>query len=455
MNAQPVESQKPPLSGKYTREVQHKIQKYENRTSRSTEKTLVRLSRWEKKIQNVLHKASPQAEQRLFGNGQLTFSRLLEQYRAGEMKVQNFKGEYDSYLDSLTTTIKYLNTAGNDADEASTVLQGQAEQLNATVRQSGYVRSFIRQRKKQLLNEALQYTGNTRFIRNISKESYYYTETLRNYRELFSTAGKREELARKALNEVPAFRRFMRENSMLSSLFAVPGSGAAGNQPSLAGLQTRGSVQAMIQNRIAASGPNGAAQVRQNLMAAQSRLTEIKDKLAKGGHIGSDGEIEMPDFQPNGQRSKTLWQRLVYGLDVQFGKRTRFIPSTTDIGLVAGYRLNDKSTIGAGLSYKLGMGSIDHIRLTSEGVGFRSFLDWKIRKQWYASGGYELNYLHAFSGIAGLKDAAWQRSGLIGISRQYRAGRKMRGEVRLLYDFLYRQHMPQSAPVVFRMGYRL
>jgi hypothetical protein len=335
------------------------------------------------------------------------------------------------------------------------------DSLDKNLAQTGYIKSFIRERKRLLVAETLKYAGHSRALKKMDRESYYYVETLRNYKELFSNESRREELVKKTLNRIPAFQKFMRENSVLSSLFAVPGNGATNNSmATLAGLQTRASVQNIIQNRMAAGGLNAAAQLQQNLAEAQSKLTEIKDKLLKGGHIGADGDVEMPDpmaigFKPNSQRSKTLWQRLEYRFDVQFSKSSSYLPSTTDIGAGVGYRLNDRSVAGMGISYKLGMGSIEHIRLSSEGVGFRSFIDWRVKGRWYASGGYELNYMSAFKSIADLKDAAWQRSGLIGISRQYSAGRKMKGEVKVLWDFLYRQHVPQSAPVVFRVGYKL
>jgi len=293
-----------------------------------------------------------------------------------------------------------------------------------------------------------------KLLTKISKEDYYYGEALANYKELFSDRIKTEALAKQALGEIPAFREFMKKNSMLASLFRMPGSDASGNSSaSLAGLQTRASVQGLIQQRIAAGGPNAAAQIQQNLAEAQTKLSGIKDKLLKGGTIGTGGEAEMPDFKPNRQRSKTLWQRLEYGFDVQFAKTNGYLPSTTDIAASIGYRLNDKSVIGAGLSYKLGLGSIEHIRLSSEGVGFRSYFDWKIKGSIYATGGYEMNYRSAFKSIAELKDAAWQYSALIGISRQYKVSKKLKGEVKVLYDFMAERHVPLSQPMILRVGY--
>jgi hypothetical protein len=53
-----------------------------------------------------------------------------------------------------------------------------------------------------------------------------------------------------------------------------------------------------------------------------------------------------------------------------------------------------------------------------------------------------------------LKDYnAWQRSALIGVSKKYKISKKVKGEMKLLYDFLANQHLPVSQPVLFRLGY--
>lgn len=55
-----------------------KIETYNDRLSSKTEKTLVRLSRWEQQIKQILDKTSPETAQKLFGEGQPTFGSLLK-----------------------------------------------------------------------------------------------------------------------------------------------------------------------------------------------------------------------------------------------------------------------------------------------------------------------------------------------------------------------------------------
>ena len=66
------------------------------------------------------------------------------------------------------------------------------------------------------MNEAVKYIGKSKYLTKIDKEAYYYIETLRNYKELFSDKKKVEVLALKVLNKIPAFKNFVKQNSHLS-----------------------------------------------------------------------------------------------------------------------------------------------------------------------------------------------------------------------------------------------
>ena len=119
-----------------------------------------------------------------------------------------------------------------------------------------------------------------------------------------------------------------------------------------------------------------------------------------------------------------------------------------------GYKLNDKSTIVIGAGYKLGWGkNISNIKLTSQGVSLRSYLDVKIKGSIWISGGYEENYQNEFTKIDQLKDMnAWQRSGLMGLTKKYKVGKK-NGNMQLLWDFLSYSQVPQTPSLKFRVGY--
>ena len=166
----------------------------------------------------------------------------------------------------------------------------------------------------------------------------------------------------------------------------------------------------------------------------------------------------MPEgFKPNEQKTKSFLQRLEYGTNLQTVKASSFFPTTTDVGLSVGYKLNDKSVIGIGGSYKLGLGrGWDAIKFSSEGMGLRSYIDWKIKGSFWISGGYDMNYHTAFSNFDQLKDRnAWQRSGLLGLSKMVSVKSKFfkKTKAQLLWDFLSQQQVPRTQAVIFRINY--
>jgi hypothetical protein len=167
----------------------------------------------------------------------------------------------------------------------------------------------------------------------------------------------------------------------------------------------------------------------------------------------------MPDFKPNSQKVKNFWQRIELGTNVQSVKSNGYFPVTSDVGLSAGYKLNDKSVVGIGMSYKMGWGeNIRRIKLTHEGVGVRSFFEFKLKSSFYGSGGFEYNYQQPFNSFRQLRGFdSWQRSGLIGVSKVLAVQSKLfkKTKVQLLWDFLSYQQLPRTQPIKFRIGYQL
>ena len=290
------------LPDKYITRIDNKIDKYSNRITSKTEKTLARLSRWENKIQSLLQKVNPDAAQRLFGNTQTTFKSLFQKVKEGKSIAENYKAQYNDYRDKLTTSLKYLeqqkDKSKNDIAQPLSKATKKMSELEQDVKNSEALEQFIKERKKQLINESVKYIGNSKYLTKINKEAYYYVESLRNYKEIFSEKKKTEEAAMKLLNKIPAFNKFVQNNGMLASIFKIPGNGTSINSPSapaLAGLQTRANVNTLIQNQIAVGGPNAINQVREQIQSGQAQLGILKDKIAKYG----SADTEIPSFNVN------------------------------------------------------------------------------------------------------------------------------------------------------------
>lgn len=444
----------------YINTVDKKIEQYQQRVHTKTLKTLRKLSRWEEKLKGVIQKADASLAEKLFEN-RLTFSEMHRRYVAGEAVYQQKKQHYDAYRDKLTTSLLYIDEEkeklAKEYSEKITKVKAKMEQLNKEVDEVNNIERLIEIRKKELYSAALSILKNHKYFKRIHKETWYYKEMLKNYKEIFSDGSKMEMLAKQTLNKIPAFREFTRQNSLLSKIFQVRGESGSANEAdiaSLAGLQTREQIGDLINNAISGGGENGLAVFKQNMEQAQSRLNSLKTKLQQ--KTSSTGGGDMADFKPNLQKTRTFRQRLEFGFNVQPGKQHRWLPNGAEFGLSVGYKLNDKSLLGIGLSYKMGIGSIDKIRFTHEGVGLRSFMDWKLKKQFYVTGGFEMNYLSGFERIRELKAFSnWQQSGLIGISRKIPIKTKFsKGtKIELLYDFLSTSSGNGGQPFKFRIGY--
>lgn len=446
---------------KYLTNIDDKLDKYTSRVTSKTEKTLTKLAKWETKIKTLLEKVSPETAQRLFNNNQLTFTTALEKYKQGQSIITEQRKKYNEYRDKLTTSIKYLEEQKDKLD--SKLLQPLAkakEQLNkyeTTQDEMDAMEDFIRQRKNELIDEAVKYIGKNRALIKLDKEAYYYVETIRNYKELFSDKKKAEEVALKILNKIPAFKKFAAENSQLANFFApaglFPAIGSGNSIPIVNGLAPRSALQQFIQVSMPSSVSTNPVQlIQQQLADAGSLINKWKNKLNEAGGMKN---ASLPDFTPNTQRSKKFTQRFEFGTDIQFGNKINFLPATSEVSIKAGYKLNDKNVAGIGINYKIGLGNgWNNVKITNEGIGLRTYLKMKLKKSFDIQGGSEWNYFSQFKNIEQLRNQkSWQQSALLGLSRNYPVSKKLKGNIQLLYDFLHNYHTPHTQPFLFRIGY--
>jgi len=194
-----------------------------------------------------------------------------------------------------------------------------------------------------------------------------------------------------------------------------------------------------------------------DLNAAKSQLDNLKDRLMKYGEGGAD--IDMPNFKPNEQKTKTFIKRLEYGLNLQTQHANYFFPTTSDIGLSVGYKLNNSNVVGVGASYKVGWGKdISHVQVSNQGAGLRSFVDVQMKGNLFVSGGFEYNYQHPFGSFQQIRVLdIWEKSGLIGLSKivALKSGALKKTKVQILWDFLSYQQVPRTQPIKFRIGWAL
>ncbi|PZR28666.1 MAG: hypothetical protein DI535_05885 [Citrobacter freundii] len=447
----------PAIGEAYLTQVSSKASWLDQQLDKQSQKVLSRLQQQEAKLQRKLARRDTAAASRIFHQSAHQYARLQDQLEhSGQLQ------QYIPSLDTLGSSLKFLQ----QNQRFLTGISGGSKQLNEAMakvsslqnnfQKAEQVKRFIRERK-QYLKEQLGALGMVKELKQFNKQAYYYSAQVNEYKQLLKDHKKAERKALELLGKTSLFKEFMRKHSMLASLFRLPVDPNDPNaQASLAGLQTRAQVNSLVQQQIASGGPNAQAQFSQNMQEAQSQLSQLKDKVSKLG--GGSSDLEMPEgFRPNHQRTKSFLQRIEIGANIQSLRSNGYLPVTSDIALTGGYKLNDNSMIGVGVSYKMGWGkSIRNINITHQGIGLRSFIEWKLKGSFWLAGGYEMNYRNGFSRFAELRDrSAWQESGLIGMSKTIDVRSKIlkKTKVQLLWDFLSYHQIPKPSPVLFRVGY--
>jgi hypothetical protein len=445
------------LPANYLTQVSGKFDDVSEKLDKKSEKALVALQKQENKIRRKLSRLDSSKAKQVFGDAGSKYTELKQ-------KLENPSSftQYIPYLDTLKTSFKFLENSkallgkAKDIDKSFSGASDKLKGVESSLTKAEDIKAFIKQRRGYL-KEQLQNLPFTKELKKLNKQAYYYSAQLNEYKAALKDQKKLERKALELLAKSRQFQNFMRKNSQLASLFRLPDVDNPASAASLAGLQTRASVNSMIQDRIG-TGADAQAMFRQNVQGAQSQLASLKEQVSKysSGNIGNtSSDIEQPDFKPNNEKTKSFLERLEYGGNVQSQRARQLFPVTSDIALSLGYKLNDKSLIGVGASYKLGLGKgWNDIKLSNEGIGIRSFIDWKLKGSIYLSGGYEQNYRTAFYSLAQLNGlSGWQSSGLIGLSKKYSISKKLKGNVQLLWDFLSYQQRPQTQAVLFRVGY--
>lgn len=442
------------LSENFLAHTKAKSDLFEKRIQHKSDAIIARMLKQEEKVYRKLQKKDSTKAKQLLANSKAEYQKLKEKI-ANPMKGK--RGEYISKIDTLKTTLNFLGkqqqltASGNfflPEDISKTITA--VNNLDDKLKQAEQIKSFIKQRRK-FLGGKLGSLGMMKEIKKLSKQGYYYGAQIEEYKKQITKPDKIEQRALQALNQLPVFRKFMRENSQLASMFRLPGTGEQDpvNAVSLQGLQTRAMIDQQIQQQV---GADGRQALQQNVQQAQSQLSQLKDKVnALGG--GSSTSLEQPDFKPNSQRANRFLNRLEYGVNIQSQPSTRFLPTSSELGLSIGYKLNDKSIVGVGASYRWGWGrDIQHIKISHEGFGLRSFIDTKLKGSFYLSGGYEINYYAALGRMDELKDLkSWKQSGLIGVSKKYKLVKKG-GNMQILWIFLSKRQEPGTQAIVFRIG---
>ncbi len=438
---------------------QTRYQKIDGLINSKTARFLQSMQRKEAGLYAKLAKVDSVKAAHLFHHSSETYSALLEKLKKPATTVHASSiHTYLPKLDSLQNVFQFLSDKGvlsgqgilsPDAGNLRE-LAGRLKSLQQRLQSAGEVKQVIQEREKWLTDQFQKLAmGNQ--LKRINRQTNYYHQQMSEYQAMINDPSKIEQKLLSLARQTQVFRDFMAKNSLLASLF--PSSSGTTSDVVVPGLQTRQDVAKAKNEKLPVVGNSPDQNLQQQVQQAESELKNLKDKINQMG--GGTEDLTMPVYTPNHQKVKSFFKRMEYGFNIQSVRANGFLPATSDIALTMGYKLSDKSTVGMGMGYKLGWGkNISHLQLSSQGISLRGYLDIKLKGNLWISGGYEENYQHEFTKIEQLRNVnAWQKSGLIGLTKKYRIGKKT-GNLQLLWDFLsYSQAVPTPA-VKFRIGYQ-
>ena len=449
----------PGISARLFKEAQQRAARVDEDLLKSSLQYLHRIEVSEQKIKKKLAKKDAALAAVLFNEAAGRYASFQKMLAGSEQLTSRLHTSYLARLDTLQTAFTFLSGEAQfknlpQAQEEIRHVINNFGQLQQRFNQAEEVKRFVEERKV-FLQQQLGRVGLAKELKGMQKQVYYYQSQLQEYKTLFNNPSRLETEAVYLLKKMPRFNQFFQSHSALAGMFRLPGSSSeAASLTGTHGLQSR---DAVMQNLVQRMG--SPAQVQQLLQQqlqgnALSAFGQLKDKALS---TGSSGEEKLPEFLVNSQRTKRIKNRLELGGNLRTVKANRFFPSTTDIGFSIGYKFTGKSIIGIGGSYRMGWGAdIRHMSITHQGVGTRTFVDYKMKGNFWLSGGAEMNYRSQFHNFDVLNDySAWQKSALLGLSKKYRMSGKLNGNMQLLYDFLWKQQVPRTQPVVFRIGYSL
>ena len=439
--------------------LQKKYSLLQREVEKKTSTMLAHMQQKEATLQHRVANIDSVKAGQIFASSQREYQHLQDNLsEPGNYSLENAFRSYIPHIDSVRTSLRFLllNSSGLSVGETQqlTSLSVQIQQLQATFAAASQAEVYVKQRE-QLLKDQLMRFGIRKQLLSVNKEVVYFQQQIADYKNTLGDKQKLEAAIIRTARSLPAFTSFWQKYSLLAQMFPLPAN--YGTDAALAGLQTNAAVTLAIQQSLginrASAGVAAATPIpEQYLQQPQQQLARIKDKASQTGITSSDRSL--PDFTPDQQHGKSLWQRLTYGFNMQTQAATRYLPAITDIGVQLGLKVSDQIQIGVGGSYKVGTGTLKCMHLSNEGVSARSYVDIRAKGSIWITGAWEDNYMPSFRSLQELhRDVSiWQKSALLGLTKKYTVG-KREGNMQLLYDFMAGQVLPKSSPVKFRVGY--
>lgn len=463
--------------------------KYLNRSQKIQQRLLRKLQRKEDKMARRLA-AKDSALYRQYMQQRLSYDSIAHLSK-DTAALQRLAAKKNGLIDSLKGVQDFLQKQSGKLNGV-TGLAGKAgintpytdelNQLQQQLNTQQNIDELIRQRTSNL--EGLAGKADISGLQSIQKNVYYAQEKIKAWKKLADDPDEAEEEALEYLQGTEGFSDYLNPNK---NAFGGLGNNATAEELQRMGYQTKGQVNAMLQQKLGNNLNAVQQQMAEQVQQYTDKLKGITDKVneAKKG-IGEAKQtlaevrqakdrlkhIEKPTFKKNPERGKPFWQRLETQYNFQTTRATPdgLRPAMLELAASLAFKHTPRLSYGLGLGLSTGLGrNWQNIRLTYEGLSTRAFADWKAMYGFSLQAGYERIFRpvnRAYlpeqqnnnpvqpSADNALKDAfgGQQQNAYIGIMKRYRINSKVQGTFLVGYNFLWQQEGLRS-PWMLRFGW--
>ena len=217
---------------------------------------------------------------------------------------------------------------------------------------------------------------------------------------------------------------------------------------SLEGMQTNDFVKKQLEAKAEELKKIGGESLQEKFDKAMTEVSKAKKKFPSLENLK-----DAPKRPPNPLKDEPFVKRLRLGGNIQVNRQN---PGSIDFSLKVGYLLNPKAQIGIGSAYRVSTGNnFSSFDFNDDVLTTKMFFDHFIYKSFYVQAVMEWNRTEIKDQDDVSLGTQWVQSGLVGLGKEFKVTKKLKGSMSLLYNFLHDEKSPYQRPVVFRVGFHL
>ncbi|XZF15434.1 hypothetical protein ACTHGU_04800 [Chitinophagaceae bacterium MMS25-I14] len=442
----------------------HALDKCSKRIQRQQERLVHKLQKKEHRLMRKLRRSDNATDSAAYvrlQSQQVNYDSIGKLLHADSATVLSKIGRRkNAVFDSLKGVQTFIQTNATKANLNSPALSSYSSEI-AQLQQKTDYQNYINELITRHTNSLKNLTGNTGNIPGLSgieKEVFYGKAKMNTWKQVAEDPSKAEEKALEYLQGTPGFDQQLSQSTN-------PNSGMNGSMSADAleqmGYQTKSQLNKSLQQKFGGNLSQVQQQVSAQISDWQNKVTDAKNTAT---HLKSNISNLKSPFNKNPMRGLPFWKRIEKSYNWQTTRATTDgTPAMLQLAGMAGYKQTPKLTYGIGIAADFGLGQDwNHIHLSFEGVGLRSFAKYDFIYGIGLYAGYERTYKRAvfnnssaapteLSNITSPHSTQYyNESALIGLAKSYKLNSKWNGAVQVLYDIWWREKGLRS-PIVLRV----